>query len=152
MDFKHKIGNWICPRVDFLELILILIFAVAFLLKTQFDMPVDFLIVLSLSALGLTYFFLSFKLPESDNPEAILIFANTLSGYSLSVSVIGILFKLMNFPGFDIMLLVGSITLILILPTIIYMKSKKKEWNFFNNRYLIRLFVFGASGIILWFF
>ena len=112
----------------------------------------NILIVLSLFALGLTYFLLSFALPESDKPEAMIIFANTLSGYSLSVSLIGILFKLMNFPGSDIMLLIGSITLILILPTIIYMKSKNKEWNFFNNRYLIRLFVFGASGIILWFF
>jgi len=152
MELKHRIGNWIYQRIDFLELILVLIFAVAFALKTQFDIPVNPLIVISLSALSLVYFLSSFKIPEVDNPEAILMFANTLSGYSLSVVSIGILFNLMNFSGSNIMLIVGSLNLILILPTIIYMKSKNKAWDFFNNRYLIRLFIIAVSGIYLWFF
>ncbi|MBN1188067.1 MAG: hypothetical protein JXB49_37680 [Bacteroidales bacterium] len=144
-----KIGNWISPRLDKYESIIALIFAVVVILKLNTDLKVGILLVLTLSTLSTLYFFNAYSFPDNDNAGGLERFVFKLSLLSGSVASVGILFCLQHWVGYDIMLSCGCITLAILLPVVLIIKSKKPDLMIFNNRLVIRIVVIAAIGLFL---
>lgn len=144
-----KIGNWIATRLEKFEAILFLIFIVAFLLKTSTVLPVGILIVLTLMTLATVYFFSAFSLINDEYAGSIESFLHKLASWSCSIAIIGILFTLESWNSSKLFLQIGCFTLIIVIPAILYINSKKAEMKFFNSRYILRLVLICCVGLFL---
>lgn len=144
-----KIGNWISLRLNKYESIITLIFAVLLILKMNTNLALGIFITLSLNSLAILYFFNAFSTPENENAGGIERFVNKLVSFSSSVAIIGILFKIEHWPGHDIMIMLGCTTLLILLPVISIIKSKKPEVKIFNGRLVVRIVLISALGFFL---
>ena len=76
-------------------------------------------------------------------------FLHKLASLSCSIVLVGVLFTIQMWPNSKLFLETGCITLIIVLPTILYTNSKKTELQFFNVRYILRLVLILGLGIFL---
>ena len=108
-----------------IELTILFIFSIGLLL---FDNQIELgaiLIIVSLGLIANVYFFLSFQFTDSKDVKK--IFLNKLTYLSFSVSTVGILFSILNWPNAHSMLLSGLFSLIISLAARIILRLKKKE-------------------------
>jgi len=140
------------------ELILASIALLAFGLKLLSVTGGSILTVLSLSALAIIYFVLTFAI--ADNIKVAYIFNKSsyaqskfirilgaiFLGFGLSITLIGILFKVQHWPGANENLNVGLIS-IAVIGIIALLKYAQKGLLFYKN-ILLRIGVIGAVGII----
>ena len=117
------------------------------------------LMIIALSGLALLYFYLGFallnhipfrKLFRKESYRAISgmrIFGAVAAGTALSQVVIGILFKLLRWPGAHEMLLIGlvGLSLVFVVAGIRYLQSRAA----FYSSLFLRLAVFGCVGLLL---
>lgn len=120
---------------------------------------INALTVLLLSFLSLLYFHLGFaifnniRLRKIFNKESyknisrLKIFGSIATGLTLSIMVIGILFKVMHWPGASVNLIFGFIGILIvsIISVIKYLKTKSLYYTKILNRNL----VFGAIALFL---
>jgi len=132
-----------------------IIFAVILLglLLKVFNVPISSLVlVLSLSTIsmvyfgGAFYFFCDKKLKNSN------IALSIIAGIFLSTAQIGILYKLLFWPGGQIMLLIGLIATIVLLIIAIILKIKSSEHlkTYYKNM-LIRTSVWTILTLVIYF-
>lgn len=144
-----KIGNLISSKLNMYEAILFIIFLAGLFLKIATDWNVSILIILSLNTLAVLYFFSAFSVSDDKNDGRIEIFIKKLVSISSSIAIMGILFRLQHWQGYFNMIIVGCATLIILLPIILTIKSKKTDLLMFNHRLLIRIAVIVAFGLFI---
>jgi hypothetical protein len=142
-----KVGNWVSARLNKFEIILASIFFLAIALKLVTDLNSSIIMVITLMTLANLYFLNAFS--DFESTGALEVFFHKLVSIASSVSVIGILFRLQHWPGYDFMLAAGCLALILTFAAILYLKSTKPEVRIFNQRLLIRISIIALFGLIL---
>ena len=144
-----KIGNLISSKLNKFEFLFFIIFLIGIFLKLATDLNANILIILSLNALAVLYFFSAFSVSDDKNAGRIELLINKLLSLSLSITTMGILFRLQHWPGFSNMIIIGCVTLIILLPIILIIESKKADLVIFNHRRLLRVAVIIAFGLII---
>jgi glucan phosphoethanolaminetransferase (alkaline phosphatase superfamily) len=136
------------------ELTLILLAVIALIMKLMYLPGSLILIVLSLSSVSLFYFYLGFaffngigfkKILKKESYKVIStqrIIGGIGTGFALSISAIGILFKIQSYPGASIQLLVGLFGLGIVL--IFSLIKMRKSTNNYYSKILKRVASFGA--------
>ena len=91
-------------------------------------------------SLFLIYLFGSFYFLKDKVFNKQILSLSIISGIFLSIIPVGVLSKIMNWPGHEVLLLVGvAILPILVITIIIVMYSTKKEMQGYFNNLLIRI-------------
>ncbi|MBN2742803.1 hypothetical protein LX69_00411 [Breznakibacter xylanolyticus] len=142
-----KIGNWLNPIFERIEMVVLVFFLLGMALKTFFDINV--LLMVSLSVLGLLYFVKAFADPEGENITAFDRFMHRVVFYLMSVSVFGILFNLNHFPGASIMSLVGGVGLIIALIVVFIIKARHGDASVYDTRFVRRMIYVAALALVL---
>ena len=143
-EYLEKLAEKLSPKLPTIETVCVLIFIAGLALKSS-DIPFgEICLVLSLSALALVYFISGYKLLDN-NVSAIKHFIFRLNYWGLSICTMGILFILNNYPQFNIMISVGSITLLIVL-----FFSLVKDHDL-NRRMLARTVIILVLGLSLYF-
>ncbi|MBI9033804.1 MAG: hypothetical protein JEZ03_04975 [Bacteroidales bacterium] len=151
-EFAGRLGNWIYARLDGIESNIAMVISIGIILKMFTDMTVDLILVLSFSALSISYFLSAFVISTDENSGTIEKFIHMLVSWCCSISINGIMFWMMNWPGYGSMLVFSSATLILLFLVIYILKSKKRYSDRFGERYLIRIALIGVMGLVLQFY
>lgn len=146
-----KISNWVSAKIEKYELILVLIFILGIILKSTTELSVNFLITLPLSILVILYFFHAYADTNLEDSGAFIRFIHYLSSFANSVAILGILFKLQNWPGYDTLLIQGCSALTIILIIILVLKIKFSDLKCFPRRYLVRILIIALVGSGLYF-
>jgi hypothetical protein len=146
-----KIGNWISRRLDKYEGILGSIFFIIIIVKISTELPVNFFITIILETLAILYFLNAFSVLNNQENDAFGLFVYKLSSLGFTMVIIGILFRIQNWPGYSIMLLIGSITMIISLIFFLIIKNKKPQITIFNSRWIIRTLLMAFIGFTLYF-
>lgn len=146
-----KISNRLSPKLDKYEAILAFVFLIVLILQIVSDLQVGVFMTLTLSTLAVLYFFKAYSMPDDDNAGGMERFIDKLAYLSLVVGIIGILFRLENWQGYNEMLIIGTSTLIIIFPVILVMQSRKPDLKIFTNRMKLRIVIFVALGLLLYF-
>ena len=136
-----KIGNFIAKHLNLFENILAIITIAAVLLKMFTALKTGFVITLSLTTLATLYFFRAYAVHDDEHAGGMEVFIDKLASFAGSVAIIGIMFRLEHWPGYEIMLQLGGITLLIVLAAIAILKSKKPQLKIFNRRLVIRIIV-----------
>lgn len=144
-----KIGTWVSHRLKKYEKILVIVFFTSLILKITSDMNLNILIVLTLQSLAILYFFKAFSVLENKNAGGIEMFLDKLFSMSASMGVIGILFRLQNWKGYEIMIMTGCVTLSIVIPFIWSIKSRKPNLEIFDNRMIFRGIIIVIIGLVL---
>lgn len=105
---------------------------------------------ISFSALAALYFFRAQTVFE--NAEAPERFFNKLLPFGWSICVIGIMFLIQGWPGFDPMLVVGAFPQLVIILIILFLKKTKGvNYPTLDKAILIRSFILASISISLHF-
>jgi hypothetical protein len=144
-----KIGNWISLRLDKYEGFIFLALIIVLIIKTSTDMPVSIFIVLSLLSLAIAYFFSGFANINFDYAGGLDIFFHKLISWGCSIGIIAILYRLNNWLYFELFTWIGCGTIMIILPIILYRKSKNPDLKLYNPRYILRIIMICTIGFIL---
>lgn len=142
-----KVGNWVAARLNKFESILTFVFLLVMGLHIGTKLNVNVFLVLTLLTLANLYFLNAFSVHEY--ASGIEIFLNKIIAICCSASVIGILFRILHWAGYEIMLPISCIALILSLAGILYLKSKKRDGKIFDLRMIIRIVTIVAVGLIM---
>mgnify|MGYP006170625555 CR=1 FL=1 len=135
------------------EKALSIVFIISLIFKLMHWPGAGVLMVLSLLGLALCYFPLGFYFLSDKNFKTQNIGISIVFGWLLSVCIIGILFKLMYWPGSSPMLLIGTLTAVPLIgvAVLLYKKSTDILKNYYKNL-LIRtsvLFLFSLLCFLL---
>jgi len=144
-----KMGNWIATRLDKYEVYIFLILIFALILKTTTYIPINSLIVLALMSMAVMYFFSAFANINFDYAGGLDIFFYKLASWGCSIGIIGILFRLQSWASYDLMIWVGCATILIILPFILYRRSKNEELKLFNSRFILRMVLICIIGFFM---
>jgi hypothetical protein len=144
-----KMGNWIAARLDKYEVVIFLVLIFALILKASTDTPIGIFIVLALVAMAIMYFFSGFANINFDYAGGLDIFFHKLASWGCSIGIIGILFRLKSWASYELLIWIGCATIIIILPFIVYRKSKNEELKLFNSRYILRIVLICFVGFLL---
>jgi FtsH-binding integral membrane protein len=146
-----KIGNWLALKIEKYEMILAFLFSIVLLIRITGNFPVGVFLVLILSILATLYVLKAYSVSDDSNAGGIERFIDKLASLSLSVSMIGILFRFQHYPGYGPMLLMGSTTLVVVFLVILFLQSKKPELKIFTQRMKLRILIVAALGLLLYF-
>jgi hypothetical protein len=132
------------------EKVLSIVFIISILFKIFHWPGGSMLLILSLMGLSFCYFplgFVFFKTKGMKNEKAGV---SIVFGWLLTVSIIGILFKLMYWPGAAFMLIIGTMTsfFLSIIAYVLYNKSEETFKKYHKNL-LLRTIVLGIMSFLL---
>ncbi len=144
-----KMGNWIATHLDNYEAIIFLILIFALILKATTAIPINTLIVLAIMTMAIMYFFCAFANINFDYAGGLEIFFHKLASWGCSIGIIGILFRIQNWASYELLILIGCLTMIIILPFILHRRSKNEELKLFNSRYILRMVLICVVGLML---
>ena len=120
------------------------------ILKTM-SLPLGgMLMVLSMGTLAMFYFLTSMSLvtdPLADKRDKMIFKLNSMG---CSVGIIAILFLAMGWPGFRVMVLMGSVLLIFTSLLMLISKSSKPGLVLFDNRLILRALAIAVTGMVLY--
>jgi len=118
----------------------IILVAIAFsILLKNFQLPYsDTVIVFTFGIVGVLYYFTQFAFIQNEKANGFDNFFNKLAAISSAVLVIGVLFKLLHWPGAGPMLIAGLPALAISLIYLVF-NMKKIENGTFSKWMLIRL-------------
>jgi len=138
------------------EIILGIVFLIAVILKIAHLPGAGILLTISLTSLACFYFFFAiFKNVSQENTFSkkshkgipiLRIIGSFGAWWGISVFCIGILFKLMHFPGEKMILLVGIITIfvVAIIALVKFLQSKSDLYK----TILLRIAIIGGLGLL----
>jgi len=140
MKIPQSIENWLLKNYRIIEMIILIIFLIAFIFK------VNFLIGISLTTLAILYFIRSqFQMPG--DPSMIKQVIHFGMPIAWAISIIGIMFTILKLPGSSAQIKVGisSMSVIIIIHLIFnFMKNE----NIIDER-LIRSLILLLSTILI---
>ena len=142
-----KIGSMISKRLNILETLIFLLFLLSLALKSAGIINTTLPTIL-LTLLAIIHFFKSFE-PLAGENNAQVIFIDKLIWMSLSISTLGILFRLLNSPGYNMMIIIGSVSLSLSFLLILSVKKNKPQVAIFDKRYIIRVILMCLISLAL---
>lgn len=112
----------------------------------------DYLMIITLGVLATLYFLKAFGRPGDKSAGTMESFILKLVYWSWSVCAIGILFMIQGFPGGDMMLFVGLLTLLAALAVSLIFKIRMSDISVFSRSFYIRsiilLFICGALYLL----
>jgi len=146
-----KISLWISQRLDKYEIILALVFLVSLFLRISGFLFSGTLMTLVLSTLAVFYFYNSFAPLKDEKAGGLEVFINKLVYFALNIGVIGVLFRLENWSGYDVMLKLGCVSLAICLAFVLFINSKEAELKIFSFRVILRIVVILAFGVLIYF-
>jgi hypothetical protein len=146
-----KISLWISERLDKYEIILAIAFLVFLFLNISGFLFGGTLMTLMLSTLAVFYFYKAFAPLEEEKAIGFDVFINKVVYFALSIGIIGILFRLQSWTGYDVMLQMACVLLAIGFVFIVYIKSKKPELRIFPSRLILRVLVVLVFGVLLHF-
>lgn len=150
-DQNKKLNDWLSINFDKVETILAFAFLLILLLESTGDLPLGTFKVMILSTMAVLYFFVAYLPIQDKHAGAIEIFVLKLVSISLSFSVMGILFRMMNWPGLAMMKFTGPALLVVSFVVISSLQSKKPELTIFTKRLKIRIFIIATISLIFFF-
>ncbi len=141
------------------EIILVILSIIVLGLKLLLIPGINLLVILTLSALAMLYFYFGFALFNNiqlrtifkkdsyQDISSLRILGAVCSGLALSMAITGILFKFLSWPGSFANLMAGLVGIIIvaIIGTIKYFKSKS---NYYTKIFK-RLIIFGVLTLTL---
>jgi len=131
------------PKSVIIEIILVAFTIIGVLLKVNNIPGANLVVTISMIFLSQLYYFLAFagyEKSEKLNDKVYILIKNLLH-WSKSICVIGILFVLTNWPGYELMITVGLITLIPSFFIILYFLLIEDKSEIFSVYELIRSFI-----------
>ena len=137
-EMLQKVGVWIKPRFKKYEIILALVTVIGFALMLLKVHESYFILQISLSILGILYFFNVYAPIEDVYMTGIENFIKYLLGWSLSIITIGITFTILRLKGNEQMLFVGTIATICILIYSIIQISRQNELSSYYKPIALR--------------
>ena len=144
-----KISKKIYPKINKLEFPLFSILALVVSLKEFTDFPVTIFIISIIGVLACLYFIGAFYPKDSSvyssGAQAII----KVSMISLSVGLLGIMYKILHLPGALQMLVAATATMLIGFVASVYFKYKTPEVILFENRMLLRMLIIGGICVIL---
>lgn len=146
-----KISNWLAPKIDKYELILAFVFLVVLSLHISTELPMGVFMILDLTTLAAIFYIRAYSIPDDPNAGVTERVIDKIASMSLSVCIIGILFRLESWPGYDTMLSIGLITLGIAFLSIFFFKFKNPELKIYTPRLKLRIFIVLALGLFLYF-
>jgi hypothetical protein len=111
----------------------------------------DFLLLITLSALSLVYFPLSFYFFSGKNLKDQNVPLSIAAGLFLSITTTGVLFKQMHWKGSQPLLLIGTVAALVLLVVSLFMKSKESASSNYYKQLLVRSGVLGGLALVLYF-
>ncbi|MCW3789587.1 hypothetical protein [Plebeiibacterium sediminum] len=144
-----KISKKIYPKINKLEVPLFFVLALVTSLKEFTNLPVTIFIIAITGVLACLYFLGAFY-PKDSN-----IYSNGAQSIikvcmiSLSVGLLGIMYKILHLPGALQMLVAATATMLVGFVTSLYYKYKTPEVTLFDNRMLLRMLIIGGICAIL---
>jgi peptidoglycan/LPS O-acetylase OafA/YrhL len=145
-----RLGNWLTKNLRKAEIIILIVIALGLILKM---LELNFggvLIIISISTLAVFYFWSAYEVFENAKPFE--RFLSKLLSFGWSISIIGIQFLVQGWPGFEPMLTIGPVPLLVALIVILILKEKNIiENSIFDKSKLIRTFVIASLAISLHF-
>ncbi len=160
-----KLAEFINNQIDnikYAEKISAAIFGVGISLQLLKVPKTNPIVIVGAVILALCYYLMAFQVPKATsetpdiqnnnaiNSEAMIIFLNKLIHFSLSISVIAILFAVMNFNGSNAMFIVAGASLLFALPITLLSKAKIKS-QFFDKFVYLKIIFFILILIILYY-
>lgn len=131
-----------------IEAVLLCIIVSAIIIRPSELKAGSFMLIISMSILAMIYLYKSFETHEEINhPNE--EFVQKLMGMGMTTAVIGILFKLLNWPGNQIMLIVGTFTMPFVVVLAINTILKYKEKAVHTYKSLIRPILIMIIGVVL---
>ncbi len=121
IKFIRKLGEKIKPYLPFFEVFTLLMVGANYFVEQQVFNTV---VLLLLTTLAILYFFIGNVIPKTNIIE-VFIYKTFFGG--MSVSLIGFVFVMMNYPGANMMLFLGGISILGTLFVKIVMMIFKKE-------------------------
>lgn len=149
-SFTDKINTLLSKHLNNAELILVLVFLAALLIRMTTELNSGSIMIISLSTLSLLYFFRSFTYANYAGIGKMDQFLDKFAHIGLSVAVLGILFRLMRWMGFENFLLMGAITTTAAFLLSFVVKSLAPEEDSLLSRYRLRLLIATLVAIALY--
>jgi len=117
------------------EKVLLALFIISLIFKLMHWPGAGPIMILSLLILALCYFPFGFYFFSDKNLKTQKIGISLVFGWLLSICIIGILFKLMYWPGSSPMLLIGTLTVVPLIGVaiLLYVKSTEILKNYYKN-------------------
>jgi hypothetical protein len=110
-SMQAKIANKLSERLPKLEMIFALTSFIGLILRILNISYGGIILVISLSSLAIIYFLLAYKSSSSDS-SGLYKFIYKLIYWAISISVLGILFRLQHYPNSNNMLIIGCVTVL----------------------------------------
>jgi hypothetical protein len=111
----------------------------------------DFLLIITLSALSMVYFPLSFYFFSGQNLKDQNMPLSIAAGLFLSITTTGVLFKLMHWKGSQPLLLIGTVAALVLLVISLFRESRKISPSSYYNQMLVRSGLLGGLALVLYF-
>lgn len=140
-EMIRKIGQLIQRRLDKYELLLVALFIISILLKVAAFEPGEILLTLVLVTMACLYFFSSYGGIQQEQAGDLDTFLHKLLGWGSSVGCIGILFRIQNWEGYGLILLIGAATLAVSFIMLMIRIGKKPNLSAVYYRWIIRIVV-----------
>ena len=129
-----------------IESVLILL-SVFSLLLFQFDISNWKLILVPSLILTSTFYFFSAFIPAKEESSIVNMIAYKVINISSSIAILGIMYKLLNLPGYAIMLYIGVSSILIGALVIVF--NSINAWHSNTTRIIIRVTLIATFGIII---
>ena len=141
----------ISKKLKIIESVIGIMILILLILRIESFRIFDFLMIISLTSLSILYFLQSFLIIADKTDDKIDNFIYKLSFMNLSINVVGILFRLEDWPGYETYIFSSSTLEILIIATIFYFQSKRPISKIIDTRLKIRIVLLAAIDSLLLF-
>ena len=150
-EYLLRIGNFINSIINRLEFYVALFVVLTLVLQQVLNLDLSIVSTGFLLLLAVAYFFSAFKtLPEKED-SGINRFILKLLGFGSSIAVMGILFTISGWPGYEISLNSAGMMMIICIAAILFVKLLRKDSKVISKRIIIRICVFSVLVAFLFF-
>jgi len=141
-DFLRKAGSWVNNLLEKYEIFAVALFLLFFFIDFFSDLPVYPFEVALLLFLALSYYMSGYACTKDATQRQ--IFIQKLSGFGPSMALIGILFRIFNWPGYDIALSGGLIVMALFLIFYLVKRFILSKSGPLSKRVVLRMLILSA--------
>lgn len=146
----ERAGNWLKERIAPFETTILLLFIFFLIQEILLSVNLSIIIKVLLLITSVFYYFLAFAGTSSEN-KSLEQFLNRLTGFGSSILIIGILFKMYNWPGGSLALTGGLIVSAPCLLAFLYFRYIGKKPELISGRTGIRIFILCIFSLVLYF-
>ena len=152
-DPRERIGAFSTKYLFRAEMAGLALLAVgALLLPMNRETGTAFLI-LPLVALALMHFFRAFYVSDEIRDKPTLLFYQRLGSWGLSILLMALLFRAIDYPGYDIMYIVGLNTLMIMLFLSVIFQARLRQKHglmiSFHRPWQVRIIVYATLAFLL---